>query len=427
MTIARPDTDDHLPVAAPHRHRTFDSLRTYNFRVFAGAQIVSNTGSWVQRIAQDWLVLSLTGSATAVGITTALQAAPTVLFGIAGGALADRFPRRTILLVTQTGMGLTSGVLAVLTLSGHVAAWHVYLLALVFGLIIAVDNPTRQSFVTELVPPAHLRNAVSLNSTVFQLGALIGPAISGVLINAVGAGYSFAVNALSFVSPVVGLLLMRPAELIATPHATTDTPVRTADVLRMIRRRPAMLWTIVLVGVFALFTNNLAVTLSAYAKMVFRSGAGGYGLLSSVVAVGSVAGALVSARRTRGGPHGLLATGAVVAALAVLAALTPAQWAFAIVLAGLGAATLLLVTAANAGVQLAADPRMRGRVMGVYLLVFTGAGALGGPLLGAVDQHLGPRTGMLLAGLVPGIATALIATRFVRRGSLARWPRLFGR
>ena len=411
MTSAQAATDDHLPSAAPSRRRTFESLRTFNFRVFAGAQVVSNTGSWVQRIAQDWLVLSLTGSATAVGVTTALQAAPTVLFGIAGGALADRFGKRRILLCTQAGMGMTAGVLAVLTLTGHVAAWHVYLIALALGLITAVDNPTRQAFVNELVPASQLRNAISLNSTVFQLGALVGPGVSGVLIGAVGPGWSFAANACSFVAPITGLLAMRRHEMMRLPRPATAARVRTVEVLRLVRRRPEMCWTIALIAAFTFFTNNLAVTLSAYAKSVFVSGAGGYGLLSSVVAIGSVCGALVSARRAGSGVRGLLATGTVVAALAMLAALTPAQWAFAVVLAGLGAATLLLVTAANSTVQLAAEPHLRGRVMGVYLLVFTGSGALGGPVIGWLDQHLGPQVGLFLAGAVPAVAVAVIATR----------------
>ncbi|GIL26970.1 MFS transporter [Actinocatenispora comari] len=418
MSIARAATDDHLPGAAPRRHRTFESLRTFNFRVFAGAQVVSNTGGWVQRIAQDWLVLSITGSATAVGITTALQAAPTVLFGIAGGALADRFAKRTILLVTQAGMGLTAAVLAVLTLSGHVAAWHVYVIAFVLGLITAVDNPTRQAFVNELVPAGQLRNAISLNSTVFQLGALVGPAVSGVLIGAVGPGWSFLANSCSFAAPIVGLLAMRRHEMVHLPRPAAAAPVRTVEVLRLVRGRPEMLWTVVLVGTFTFFTSNLAVTLSVYAKSVFVSGAGGYGLLSSVVAIGSVAGALVSARRTGGGVRSLLATGTVVAALAMVAALTSAQWAFGVVLAGLGAATLLLVTAANSTYQLSVEPHLRGRAMGVYLLVFTGSAALGGPVIGWIDQHLGPQVGLFLAGAVPLVAIGLIATRFVNASAL---------
>lgn len=401
----------HLPSPPPAPRRgTFGSLRTRNFRLMATSQVVSNTGGWVQRIAQDWLVLEITGSSTAVGVTTALQFLPTLLFGLSGGWLADRFPKRRILQCTQTAAALMAATLAVLTLTGLVEAWHVYLVAFALGLVTAVDNPTRQSFVTELVGPAQLRNAISLNSSVFQLGALIGPAISGLLINAVGAGYAFTANALSYVAPLVALAAMRDRELVRSSR-TGQHGASMADVLRYVRHRPTMLWTIVLIGVFAMFTNNLAVTLSAYAKTVFTSGAGGYGLLTSVMAVGSLTGALVSARRSRSSMRGLLVTGGVVATVYVAAAATPVEWAFGLLLTALGAATLLLSTAANSSVQLASADGIRGRVMGLYLLVFTGSAAIGGPLVGLIDQHLGARAGMLAAGLVPATATVLIALK----------------
>jgi len=401
-------TDD-LPSAPPVRRTTFSSLRTRNYRIFVMAQLVSNTGAWVQRIAQDWLVLSITGSTTAVGVTTALQFLPTLLFGIFGGRLADRYPKHRILQFTQAGMCLLATTLAVLTLTGTVRAWHVYVVAFVGGLLIAADNPTRQAFVTELVGPAQLRNAIGLNSSAFQLGALVGPAISGVLINAVGPGWSFAANALSYVAPLVGLALLRERDLIRRPPTTRVSGG--VSVLRYVRERPRMLWTMVLIGVFAVFTNNLPVTLAAYAKFVFHSGAGGYGLLSSVLAVGSLVGALVSARRSRTTLRGMVVVGAAVSGLALLAAAMPGEDAFTAVLAGLGAMTLMLVTSANATVQMASDDGIRGRVMGLYLLIFTGSGTFGGPLLGAIDQHLGARTGLLLAGAVPGLATALVAMR----------------
>jgi MFS family permease len=201
-TTADPDSDQllletQLSDEIRRRPSTFSSLRTRNFRLFASGQVVSNTGTWMQRIAQDWLVLSLTGSATAVGITTALQFVPTLMFGLTGGLLADRYPKRRILLATQVGMATMGATLAALTLTGRVQVWHVFVIAFGLGMVTAVDNPTRQSFVNEMVGPDHLRNAISLNASVFQLGALVGPAISGVLINAVGPGYSFALNAIS--------------------------------------------------------------------------------------------------------------------------------------------------------------------------------------------------------------------------------------
>jgi MFS family permease len=402
---------------------TFSSLRTRNFRIFASGQLVANTGGWVQRIAQDWLVLSLTGSATDVGITTALQFLPMVLFGLGGGWIADRFRKRRILLATQVAASAMSAALAVLTLTGVVAAWHVYLIAFCFGCVTAIDNPCRQSFVNDMVGPAQLRNAISINSSVFQLGALIGPAISGILIKSVGSGLAFAINAACYAGPAVAMLLIRESELRG-PHRAAARGARLGDGLRHVARHPRMLWPIVLVGVFGMFTNNLPVTLAAYARYVFRSGPGGYGLLTSMLAIGSLAGALLSARRASTTVRGLLSVGGALALLYVIAAATPAQWAYCVVLAAVGGTTLLLFTSANSTVQLTATDTVRGRVMGVYLLVFIGSGALGGPLLGAIDQHLGPRYGMLLAGLVPGLATATMALGLTLTARRTRSPEI---
>ncbi|HEY4701473.1 MAG TPA: MFS transporter, partial [Streptosporangiaceae bacterium] len=289
-------------------------MRTRNFRLFATGQLFSNTGTWVQRIAQDWLVLSLTGSATAVGVTTALQFLPTLLFGLFGGLIADRYPKRAVLLVTQTALGLVAGVLAFLTLAHLVQAWQVYVVAFALGLVTAVDNPTRQAFANEMVGPAQLSNAISINSSVFQLGGLIGPAISGALISAVGPGYSFLINAVSFTAPLAALLRMRPAEL-RTVTRDSGGAGQLRDGLRYALAEPSVRWPTILAGVFGLFTANLAVTLAAYAHSVFHSGPGGYGLLSATVAVGSVAGALICARLPRPRLRVLLGYGAVLAVL----------------------------------------------------------------------------------------------------------------
>jgi MFS family permease len=388
---------------------TFSSLRTRNFRLFASGQLVSYTGAWVQRIAQDWLVLSITGSPTAVGITTALQFLPTLLFGLVGGAIADRYPKRRVLLATQVGMSAMAAALAVLTLSHQVQVWHVFLIAFGLGTVTAVENPTRQSFVNEMVGPDQLRNAISINASVFQLGALLGPAISGVLINAVGSGYAFTINALSYTASTTALLMMRERELNAPPPAARGARLR--DGLRYVARHREVLWPTVLAGVFGMFSINLPVTLAAYAKSVFHSGASGYGLLSSVVAFGSLTGALISARRPRTRLRTLVTIAGMLAGVQMIAALAPGEWTYCIALLPVGAATLLFLTAANSTVQLAADDSIRGRVMGVYLLVFIGSGALGGPLLGWFDENLGPRTGMLLGGAIPAVATVLVALK----------------
>jgi len=406
--------------AAPRRRRppsalgtTFGSLRTRNFRLFATGQIFSNTGSWVQRIAQDWLVLSLTGSPAAVGITTALQFLPTLLFGMVGGLLADRYPKRKILLLTQLGMAGVAGALACLTLAHWVEPWHVYVLAFTLGIVTAVDNPTRQSFANEMVGPDQLRNAISINSSVFQLGGLVGPAISGMLIGAVRPGYLFALNALSYVAPFIALSRMRDSELTVMPKVAAQ-PGQLRDALRYARSRPDVLWPTVLVGVFGMFTANLPVTLAAYAKLVFHSGPSGYGWLNATVAVGSLTGALISARGARTTLRTLVIVGAVLSSVEMIAAGVPNEIGFRALLLVIGATTLLLLTSANATVQTAAHDAIRGRVMGMYLLVFIGSAAIGGPLLGAADEHLGPRIGMLLSGAVPAIATVLVGAKVAR-------------
>lgn len=393
---------------------TLSALRVRNFRLFVCGQVVSNTGSWIQRIAQDWLVLSLTGSATAVGVTTALQFLPTVLFGMVGGLLADRFPKRGILLATQVGLALPAAALAVLTLADLVRPWHVQLIAFVLGLVTAVDNPARQTFVPELVGAANLRNAICINSSVFQLGGLVGPAVSGVLLGTVGAGWLFAANAISYVAPLTALRRMRTADLrIAQRTPAAHGQLRAA--IDYVRSRPDVFWPTVLAGVFGLFTANLAVTLAAFAHSVFRSGPAGYGMLTTVVALGSLAGALVSARAGRLRLRTLLGLGLGLSTCYLVGSGVPGQEGLAVALFAVGALTLLLLTSTNSAVQLASHEAIRGRVMGVYLGVFVGSAALGGPLLGALDENFGARAGMLAAGVLPGLITLLIAVRLAPR------------
>lgn len=387
---------------------TFRSLRVRNYRLFAAGQIVSNTGTWMQRIAQDWLVLSLTNSSTAVGITTALQFLPMLLFGLWGGVLADRYPKRRTLIATQSTMGLLAAALAVLTLTGTVRVGYVYLIALLLGFATVVDNPTRQSFVTEMVGEADLRNAVSLNSAIFQSARLVGPAVAGVLINAVGPGWAFGLNAVSFGGVLTGLLLMRPRELFPAP-TVSRAKGQLRDGLRYIASRKELIWPIVLVGFVGTFGYNWPIVLSAFAKNVFHHGAGTYGVFNTLMAVGSLAGALLAARRATSRLRLLVGAAAGFGALEVLAALTPWYYVFGPLLLVLGLVGLTFNTTANATVQLAAAPEMRGRVMGVYMLVFTGGTPIGGPLVGWVTEHYGARVGLAFGGTVAALAAAVIA------------------
>ncbi|MGK5451071.1 MFS transporter [Streptomyces radiopugnans] len=396
---------------------TFSSLRIRNYRLFAAGQLVSNTGTWMQRIAQDWLVLGLTGSATAVGITTALQFLPMMLLGLYGGVIADRYPKRRLLLITQTAMGLTGLALAALTLSGHVHVWHVYALAFVLGLATVVDNPARQTFVSEMVGPEQLANAVSLNGANFQSARLVGPAVAGVLITAVGSGWAFLLNGLSFIAPITGLLMMRTAEL----HTVERAPRARGQLregLRYVASRPELIWPITLVGFVGTFAYNFPIWLTAFTDRVFDEGAGTYGLLNSLMAVGSVAGALLAARRGVSRMRVMVGAALLFGVLEMTAALSPSFWVFALLMAPIGAVGLTFNVTANSTVQLASDPAMRGRVMSLYMMVFMGGTPLGGPLMGWITDTYGPRAGFLAGGLVSAVAAVATALVLARIGGL---------
>ncbi|MFF7599203.1 MFS transporter [Streptomyces mirabilis] len=395
----------------------FSSLRIRNYRLFFLGQVVSNTGTWMQRIAQDWLVLSLTGSSAAVGITTALQFLPMLLFGLYGGVLVDRLPKRPTLLATQTAMGVTGLALAFLTLSGHVQVWHVYLAAFAVGLATVVDNPARQSFVSEMVGPGQLQNAVSLNSANFQSARLVGPAVAGVLITGVGTGWAFLFNGLSFVAPLVGLLLMRARDLHPVERAPRGKG-QLREGLHYVAGHPELIWPIVLVGFIGTFGFNFPVWLSAYADDIFHAGAGGYSLFNTLMAVGSVAGALLAARRGTARLRILIAAAMAFGILEVAAALAPSFWLFALLMVPIGIFGLTVNVTANTAVQMGTDPAMRGRVMALFMMVFMGGTPLGAPLVGWVTDAYGARVGFALGGLVSAVAATTVGLVLARVGGL---------
>ncbi len=413
------------PVAPPWRD-TFASLRMRNYRLFVLSQIVANTGLWMQRVAQDWLVLQLTGSPAAVGVTVALQFTPMLLFGLFGGVIADRYPKRSLLIMTQTTAGILALTLATLTLTGSIHVWHVYGVAVLLGFVTVVDNPARQVFVNEMVGPQHLRNAISLNSSIFQLGGLVGPALSGVLIHAVGEGWSFGINGAACALVVVVLTMMRPSELFPSP-ITERAKGQLRDGLRYVAQQPNILWAVILVGFVAVFGMNMPVFLSAFSTKVFHVGAGGYGLFNSLVAVGALAGALGSTRRTGLRLRSLVIAAAAFGVLEAIAGEAPNRLAYSLALIAVGGATLVFLTGANSLVQMTAALDIRGRVMSLYMLVLLGGQAIGGVLMGRVTQELGPRTAMLIAGAVPAVATLVVAVILARIGQLTLRVNLHGR
>ncbi|MEI5008236.1 MFS transporter [Streptomyces sp. PmtA] len=411
------DTNAAAPGDRPTGRGTFSSLRVRNYRLFFTGAIVSNTGTWMARITQDWLVLSLTGSSAAVGITTALQFLPMLLLGLYGGVVADRYPKRLLLLFSQGALGLCGLALAVLTLSGEVRVWHVYLVAFLLGMVTVVDNPTRQSFVSEMVGPGQLRNAVSLNSANFQSARLIGPAVAGVLITAVGSGWAFLLNGLSFLAPIIGLLLMRPAEL----HRTERVPRGKGQLregLKYVAGRPELIWPIVLVGFIGTFAFNFPIWLTAFADKVFHAGAGTYGLFNTLMAAGSLAGALLSARRASARLRMLLGAAALFGVLEIAAAFSPSFWLFAALLVPIGMVGLTVNVTANSSVQMATDPVMRGRVMSLYMMVFVGGTPVGAPIVGWITDTYGVRAGMATGGAVAAIAAVAIGLILVRAGGM---------
>jgi MFS family permease len=392
---------------------TFRSLRVRNYRLFATGGAVSNIGTWMSRIAQDWLVLSLTGSSTAVGITTALQFLPMLLFGLYGGVIADRYPKRRILIITQACMGLCGLALAALTLSGHVQVWHVYLIAFLVGVATVADNPTRQAFVVEMVGPKDVRNAVSLNSANFQSARLIGPAVAGVMINAVGSGWAFLCNGLSFIAPLIGLLMMRTSELHHIERAPRSKG-QLREGLRYVVGHPELIWPIVLVGFVGTFGYNFPIWLSAYASGVFDAGPGTYGLLNTLMAIGSVAGALLAARRSTTRLRLLIGSALLFGVLEVVAAYAPEFWLFAALMVPVGVFGLTFNVTANSSVQLATDPAMRGRVMSLFMMVFVGGTPVGGPLVGWLTDQFGARISFALGGLVAATATVVVGLILAR-------------
>ncbi|MFJ7149482.1 MFS transporter [Streptomyces sp. NPDC100445] len=404
---------------APARRATsmFSSLRIRNYRLFFMGQVVSNTGTWMQRIAQDWLVLSLTGSSAAVGITTALQFLPMLLFGLYGGVLVDRLPKRPTLLSTQSAMAVTGLALAALTLSGHVQVWHVYVAAFAVGLATVLDNPARQSFVSEMVGPDQLQNAVSLNSANFQSARLVGPAVAGLMITGVGTGWAFLANGLSFAAPLAGLLLMRARELHVVQRAPRGKG-QLREGLDYVAKRPELVWPIVLVGFIGTFGFNFPVWLSAYADDVFHAGAGAYSLFNTLMAVGSLVGALLAARRGTARLRVLIAAALAFGTLETVASVATTYWLFALLMIPIGVCGLTVNVTANTAVQMATDPAMRGRVMALFMMVFMGGTPLGAPVVGWITDTYGARIGFAAGGVVSAVAAGAVGLVLARVGGL---------
>jgi MFS family permease len=395
--------------------RAFRSLDNYNYRLWAIGALVSNVGTWMQRTAQDWLVLTeLTHhNASAVGTVMALQFGPQMLLLPWTGWVADHVDQRKLMMVTQAAMGVLALALGALTIAGIVALWQVYVFAFLFGCASAFDAPVRQTFVAQLVGDADLPNAVALNSTSFNGARMIGPACAGLLIAGVGTGWAFVVNGLSYVAVLASLACLRKGELHAHPRTHGSGGGRgMLDGVRYVRNRPDLLALLAMLFLIATFGLNFPIYIGTMAVSVFHTDARGYSLLSSTMAVGSVVGALLAAGRERTRFGALVVGAGAFGAGCLLAALSPGYLWFAAALALTGVAALTFTNTSNSLIQLSTEPAMRGRVMALRLGIALGTTPLGAPIVGWVADHAGPRWALGVAA-ASGFAALAVGMRYL--------------
>ena len=400
--------------------QTFASLRFYNYRVWFAAALVANIGTWMQRVAQDWLVLTelSDNSGVAVGVVTALQFVPALLFSPYAGVIADRVDNRKLLMWTQSLQGVLALLLGGLVISGRAELWHVYVLAFALGSVSAFDGPARMTFVAAMVPQDSLANAVGLNSASFNAARLVGPGLAGLLIAAVGSGWAFVINGVSFAAVIGAMTLMRTSELRPLPRADRSKGGlrQMREGMGFIRRRTDIVVIMAVAGVVSALGLNFQLTSALMATTEFGKGAGEYGVLGSILAIGSLTGALLAARRKR--PRVRLVIGAAFAfgAASGVMALMPTYWSYAAASIVVGLCSLTMLTAANTTLQMSVDPAMRGRVLSIYQMVLLGSTPIGSPLVGWIGEHWGARWSIGV-GAIASMLVALAAAWWTKR----RW------
>lgn len=414
----------------------FAALSLRNYRLYAAGQVVSNTGTWMGRVTQDWLVYHILthDNSFALGIVTALQFMPTMVFGMYGGMLGDRYPKRKVLTVTQSAMAAISALSGLLIVLGVMRLWTICVIAFVFGVASALDAPVRQAFVIEMVGRDKLQNAVSLNSATFNASRMIGPAIAGLLIEAFGTAPAFFVNAFSYLAVITSILAMSASELWPAPLVARARG-QLREGLAYVRSRPELMLPVLLMGFIGTFGFNFQITNALVAQGIFHRGAGSYGLLSTAQAFGSVAGALTSARR-RKRPRAriLIGSGIAFAVLEAVSGFLPSYTIFMIWLIPIGGFGILMATACNSMLQLSSAPHMQARVMALYTTVFIGCAPLGSLLVGWLGGQLGPQWSLFFGGAISLVASIGCAVYYARSRRIAirvtdqlRWPRLISR
>ncbi|QDP99003.1 MFS transporter [Microlunatus elymi] len=405
--------------------RTFAALSVRNYRIYFSGALFSNIGTWMQRVAQDWLVLELShGSGLAVGVTTALQFLPMLLITPYGGLIADRFDKRMVLRITQTWMALSAAALGLLAVLGVAQTWHVFVLAFVFGVGTAFDNPARQAFVSEVVGREHLPNAIGLNSASFNAARIVGPAVAGIVIAAFGSGWAILANAVSYLSFIIALSMIDPTKLQPTV-LTKRAKRQIREGLAYIRGRSDIILVLCIAFFVGTFGLNFQMTSALMAQQVFHKGAGQYGILGTFMAVGSLAGALIGARR-KTAPRGrfIIAVAMAFCAIEMVVGMMPTYWTYAALLPIMGLASMLTLNAANMSVQMGVDPKLRGRVMAIYMMVMQGGTPIGAPLLGWVAGVFGARWTLIGGGLIALLGVMASVAIMARRGGITISPQI---
>ena len=383
--------------------RTFAAMRFRNYRLYFFSQIVSFSGTWMQGIAQAWLVLELTGSGTALGTVVAMQFLPTLLLAPYGGVIADRFEKRRLIMVTQSLAGLLALTLGVLTLSGVVELWMVYVIAAGFGAVTAIDNPSRQTFVMEMVGPADIANAVTLNSVVVNAARAIGPAIAGVIIATVGVGECFVANAASYLAVIIALVFIRTSELHATTRAVR-APGQLRQGFQYAWNTPMLRTTLAMLAVIGLFAYEFTTTLPLLSEFTFGAGSAGLATMTALMGVGAVVGGLVIASSGPPTIPRLVAVAASFGLLLIVVSLMPTIALVYLVMPFVGAASVGVISLSNATLQLNADPQLRGRVMAIFSMALMGSTPIGGPLMGWIGETFSARISLLIGGIAAVLA-----------------------
>jgi MFS family permease len=399
-----------LAVAA---RRMFSSLRVHNYRLYLSGQSISLAGTWMQSVAQGWLILELTGSGTAIGLVLALQFLPVLLFGPLGGVLADRFDKRRLILITQFAAATLATTLGLLVLFDVVRIWMVYSVAAALGFVNLVDNPTRQTFIFEMVGPDQLTNAVSLHSVLVNVARVVGPAVAGALILTVGLAPCFLINGASYLAVITALAVMRTAELRPSPRQ----PRRRGQLregLRYVAHTPALLTPLLMMAVIGTLTYEFQVVLPVLARYTFGGDAATYSTMTACMGAGAVVGGLLTAAAGRRRPTALALSAVAFGTVQLAAALSPQLWLALAFLVLTGAASISFMSLGNATLQLSSAPEMRGRVMALWTVAFLGSTPVGGPLVGWIAEHLGPRYGLGVGGLA-ALLSGLLAYRVLLR------------